>query len=69
MQDQLIKPCILCHHRAHQEDLGALQVHSGADFAASRGQYGVVWLRELHSGEQVRRDALEQREIVREELW
>ena len=52
----------------HQEDLGALQVHSLADFAARRGQYGVVWLRQFHSWEQIRRDALKQWEIVREEL-
>ena len=53
---------------AHQEHFGALEVHSSTDFTTCRSQYGVVWLREFHSGEQIGRDPLEQREIVGEEL-
>lgn len=52
----------------HQEDLGALQVHPCTDLTTCWGQYRVVWLRQLHSRKQVRRDALKEREIVRKKL-
>ena len=53
---------------SHQEHFGALEVHPSTHFLARWSQDGVIGLGEFYSGEEVRGDALKEREVVREEL-
>jgi hypothetical protein len=51
------------------EKVSVLQVGLHASFFDSIVQNVIVWRRQLDSGEKIRGDAVEQRQIVVEELW
>lgn len=51
-----------------QEEVRALEVHPGADLCHSLVDDLVVWGRQFDAGEQIGRDAVEQRQVVVEKL-